>query len=47
MLPFIAMTVCCLAGGVINNWLSQRYGLRWGRCGLAVFSRWAAQCQLL
>ena len=38
MLPFIAMTVCCLAGGVINDWVARRYGLRWGRCGLAVFS---------
>ena len=38
MLPFAAMTVCCLAGGVINDWLARRYGLRWGRCGLAVVS---------
>ena len=38
MLPFVAMTVCCLAGGVINDWVARRYGLRWGRCGLAVVS---------
>jgi ACS family glucarate transporter-like MFS transporter len=38
MLPFAAMTVCCLAGGVINDWVAKRYGLRWGRCGLAVVS---------
>ena len=38
MLPFAAMTVCCLAGGVINDWLARSYGLRWGRCGLAVVS---------
>lgn len=36
MLPFAAMTVCCLAGGVINDWVTRRFGLRWGRCGLAV-----------
>jgi len=35
MLPFAAMTVCCLTGGVINDWVARRYGLRWGRCGLA------------
>ena len=38
MLPFAAMTICCLAGGVINDWAARRYGLRWGRCGLAVVS---------
>jgi ACS family glucarate transporter-like MFS transporter len=38
MLPFVAMTVCCLAGGVINDWVARRYGLRWGRCGLALVS---------
>ncbi len=35
MLPFLAMTVGCLTGGVINDWVARRYGLRWGRCGLA------------
>ncbi|HWI86395.1 MAG TPA: MFS transporter [Sphingomonas sp.] len=38
MLPFLAMTVGCLAGGVINDRLSTRYGLYWGRSILAVFS---------
>jgi MFS transporter, ACS family, glucarate transporter len=38
MLPFAAMTVCCLSGGVINDWVARRYGLRWGRCGLAAVS---------
>jgi len=38
MLPFAAMTVCCLVGGVVNDWVARRYGLRWGRCGLAVVS---------
>jgi ACS family glucarate transporter-like MFS transporter len=38
MLPFVAMTVCCLAGGVINDWVARRYGLRRGRCGIAAVS---------
>jgi MFS transporter, ACS family, glucarate transporter len=35
MLPFIAMTVCCLLGGMLNDWAVKRYGLRVGRCALA------------
>jgi ACS family glucarate transporter-like MFS transporter len=35
MLPFISMTVCCLAGGAISDRLSKWYGLRVGRSGLA------------
>ena len=35
MLPFLSMTVCCLAGGAISDRLSKRYGLRIGRSGLA------------
>jgi MFS transporter, ACS family, glucarate transporter len=38
MLPFLAMTVCCLLGGVVNDRLVRRYGLYWGRCGLGVVS---------
>jgi ACS family glucarate transporter-like MFS transporter len=38
MLPFIAMTVCCLLGGVLNDWATGRYGLRVGRCFLASLS---------
>ncbi|WP_230979820.1 MFS transporter [Steroidobacter gossypii] len=38
MLPFIAMTVCCLLGGVINDAIVKRYGLRLGRCGLPVIA---------
>ncbi len=38
MLPFLAMLVCCLLGGTINDRLTKRLGLRAGRCGLAVFS---------
>jgi ACS family glucarate transporter-like MFS transporter len=35
MLPFLSMTICCLAGGVLSDWLTRVYGLRIGRCGLA------------
>jgi ACS family glucarate transporter-like MFS transporter len=38
MIPFLAMTVCCLSGGWISDALSKRFGLRGGRCGIAVFS---------
>src|SRR5580704_14818456 len=38
MLPFLAMLVCCLLGGVSNDRLSKRLGLRAGRCGLAAFA---------
>jgi ACS family glucarate transporter-like MFS transporter len=38
MIPFIAMTVCCLAGGLISDALSKKLGLRRGRCGIAVVS---------
>lgn len=38
MLPFIAMTICCLLGGLVNDWAAGRYGLRWGRCVLASLS---------
>jgi ACS family glucarate transporter-like MFS transporter len=35
MLPFLSMTVCCLAGGVLSDRLTRIYGLRAGRCVLA------------
>jgi MFS transporter, ACS family, glucarate transporter len=35
MLPFLSMTICCLAGGVLSDRLTRSYGLRIGRCGLA------------
>ena len=38
MLPFLAMLVCCLSGGAINDWLTKWHGPRLGRCGLAVFA---------
>ena len=36
MLPFLCMTLGCLAGGVINDLISRRFGLYWGRSGLSV-----------
>jgi ACS family glucarate transporter-like MFS transporter len=30
--PFVAMTVGCLLGGVVSDWVCARFGLRRGRC---------------
>jgi ACS family glucarate transporter-like MFS transporter len=38
MIPFIAMTICCLGGGLASDWISKRIGLRWGRAGIASVS---------
>jgi len=38
MLPFLAMLLCCLLGGSINDRLTQWKGPRLGRCGLAAFA---------
>jgi ACS family glucarate transporter-like MFS transporter len=38
MIPFIAMTICCLGGGFISDRLSKSIGLRWGRGGIAAVS---------
>ena len=38
MIPFLAMTACCLLGGAITDALTRRYGLRLGRCGIATFA---------
>jgi ACS family glucarate transporter-like MFS transporter len=38
MLPFLAMLVCCLLGGTINDRLTKWRGARLGRCGLAAFA---------
>jgi len=35
MLPFLCMTVFCLAGGWLSDRITGRYGLRAGRCYLA------------
>ncbi|HST09599.1 MAG TPA: MFS transporter [Terriglobales bacterium] len=38
MLPFLAMLVCCLVGGIINDRLTKWRGPRLGRCVLAAFA---------
>jgi ACS family glucarate transporter-like MFS transporter len=38
MIPFIAMTICCLGGGFISDRLTKSIGLRWGRGGIAAVS---------
>ena len=38
MLPFLSMTVCCLIGGALSDWIANRWGLRAGRCGLAALA---------
>ena len=38
MLPFLAMLVCCLLGGIVNDRLTKWRGARLGRCGLATFA---------
>lgn len=35
MIPFLSMTVCCLVGGVISDWLSRIKSLYVGRCVFA------------
>jgi len=35
-LPFLAMAICSPAGGVLSDFVTRRYGKRWGRCGLSV-----------
>ncbi len=35
MIPFIAMTVCCLAGGALSDWLARNWSRRVGRSVLA------------
>jgi MFS transporter, ACS family, glucarate transporter len=38
MAPFLAMTIGCLLGGVLNDAISRRHGLYAGRSGLAMVS---------
>ena len=38
MLPFLAMLVCCLVGGLVNDRLTKWRGPRLGRCGVAAFA---------
>jgi ACS family glucarate transporter-like MFS transporter len=47
MLPFLSMTVCCLAGGAISDKLTDLYGLRVGRAGLASVALLATACFLV
>ena len=42
MLPFLAMLVCCLVGGAVNDWLTKLRGPRLGRCVLAAIAMGAA-----
>jgi MFS transporter, ACS family, glucarate transporter len=46
MLPFLAMLVCCLLGGAINDRLTRWHGARLGRCGVAVVALLLAGCFL-
>ena len=32
MLPFLAMTIGCLGGGAVSDWIGNLFGLRTGRC---------------
>jgi len=38
MFPFLAMTVFCIAGGALGDWIASHYGLRAGRCAPGFFS---------
>ena len=38
MLPFLAMLMCCLLGGTVNDRLTRWRGPRLGRCGVAALS---------
>jgi len=37
MLPFIAMSVGSIAGGLVSDYLTRAHGKRLGRCGVAIF----------
>ena len=47
MIPFIAITVFCLAGGALGDWIASRHGLRAGRCGPGCFSLLVAALLLI
>jgi MFS transporter, ACS family, glucarate transporter len=32
MVPFVAMTIGCLCGGVVSDWMTRRFNMRTGRC---------------
>ena len=37
MLPFIGMTVGCVLGGFLSDWVARRFSLRLGRCIIPAF----------
>jgi ACS family glucarate transporter-like MFS transporter len=45
--PPIAMVLCSLLGGIINDQLSRSYGKRAGRCGIAAFALFLAAVLLV
>lgn len=45
--PPLAMVVCSILGGIINDQLSSVYGKRVGRCGIAVFALFLAAILLV
>lgn len=38
MLPFVGMTIGCLAGGATSDWITRRFSLRAGRCYVPLVS---------
>lgn len=46
-LPPVAMVICSLLGGLINDQLTGAYGKRVGRCGIAVFALFLAAILLI
>jgi MFS transporter, ACS family, glucarate transporter len=47
MLPFLSMTVFCLAGGALSDRLTRNYGLRAGRCVLAAVALFSTAAFLI
>jgi ACS family glucarate transporter-like MFS transporter len=47
MLPFISMTVCCLVGGVVSDWLVKRWGQYFGRSLYGAFTLVLTGCFLI
>lgn len=46
-LPPVAMVLCSLLGGILNDQLTSAYGKRVGRCGIAVFALFLAAVLLV
>ena len=47
MLPFIAITTCCLAGGAISDWLVKKKGQYFGRSIFGAFTLFLTGCFLV